>query len=174
MKISKIEFENFRNFKERCCVEFPTDGSVTVIYGPNGFGKTTLHQLFQWIIYGQVHFNETASHEMYNLKFEANALPNERFSVWGKIDFEHPDKDGKIQKYSLRREWVYRKWINDSKLEEQKVRLSKEVADYDWKTVAEDPATVMEQILPSGLSEYFSFSAKIRNHIFAIKEKILR
>ena len=38
MKISKIEFENFRNFKEQCCITFPTDGSVTVIYGPNGVG----------------------------------------------------------------------------------------------------------------------------------------
>jgi DNA repair exonuclease SbcCD ATPase subunit len=63
MKISKIEFENFRNFKEQCCITFPTDGSVTVIYGPNGVGKTTLHQLFQWIFYGEVHFNKTASNK---------------------------------------------------------------------------------------------------------------
>ena len=27
MKISKIEFENFRNFKEKYRLDFPTDGS---------------------------------------------------------------------------------------------------------------------------------------------------
>lgn len=67
MKISKIEFENFRNFKEKCCITFPIDGSVTVIYGPNGVGKTTLHQLFQWIFYGEVHFNKTASKDIQHI-----------------------------------------------------------------------------------------------------------
>ena len=32
-----------------------------VFYGPPGVGKTTLHQLFQWIFYGTVHFNRTTS-----------------------------------------------------------------------------------------------------------------
>ena len=94
MKISKIEFENFRNFKEKCCITFPIDGSVTVIYGPNGVGKTTLHQLFQWIFYGEVHFNKTASKEMFNLDFEQEAAVNKAFSVWGIIDFEHPNSAG--------------------------------------------------------------------------------
>ena len=102
MKISKIEFENFRNFKEKCCITFPTDGSVTVIYGPNGVGKTTLHQLFQWIFYGEVHFNKTASKEMFNLDFEQEAAVNKAFSVWGIIDFEHPNSAGEIEKYSIR------------------------------------------------------------------------
>ena len=47
MKIRKIEYSNFRNFREKGCIEFSTDGKVTIIYGKNGDGKTTLHQLFQ-------------------------------------------------------------------------------------------------------------------------------
>ena len=61
MKIKSIEFENFRNFKERGKIKFSTDGKVTIIYGKNGDGKTTLHQLFQWIIYDEINFNETAN-----------------------------------------------------------------------------------------------------------------
>ena len=49
MKISKIEFENFRNFKDHGEIRCSTDGKVTIIYGRNGDGKTTLHQLFQWV-----------------------------------------------------------------------------------------------------------------------------
>ena len=54
MKISKIEFENFRNFKDHGEIRCSTDGKVTIIYGRNGDGKTTLHQLFQWVFYGKV------------------------------------------------------------------------------------------------------------------------
>ena len=42
MRINRIEFENFRNYRDRGSITFPTDGSVTIIYGPNGVGKTTM------------------------------------------------------------------------------------------------------------------------------------
>ena len=119
MKISKVEFENFRNFRDYCCIDFPTDGSVSVIYGPNGVGKTTMHQLFQWIFYGEVHFNKTASNKMYNLDFEDAASYHQLFSVLGIIEFEHPDKDGHVEYYRLRREWRYRKEQYDSKIIEK-------------------------------------------------------
>ena len=53
MKISKIEFENFRNFKDHGEIRCSTDGKVTIIYGRIGDGKTTLHQLVQWVFYGR-------------------------------------------------------------------------------------------------------------------------
>lgn len=67
MKIKNIEYENFRNFKDHGMIKCSTDGKVTIIYGKNGDGKTTLHQLFQWIIYGQVKFNKTTTDHLYNL-----------------------------------------------------------------------------------------------------------
>ena len=54
MRIKSIEYENFRNFKDHGIIKCSTDGKVTIIYGKNGDGKTTLHQLFQWVFYGQV------------------------------------------------------------------------------------------------------------------------
>ena len=47
MRIKSVEYENFRNFKERGKIECSTDQKVTIIYGRNGDGKTTFHQLFQ-------------------------------------------------------------------------------------------------------------------------------
>ena len=47
MRITNIEFENFRNFRDHGEIKCSTDGKVTIIYGKNGDGKTTLHQLFQ-------------------------------------------------------------------------------------------------------------------------------
>lgn len=159
MKISRIEFENFRNFKEYGCIDFPTDGSVAVIYGTNGVGKTTLHQLFQWIFYGEVHFNKTAGTEMYNRSFEQAASYHQDFSVWGAIDFEHPNEQGVIESYSLRRSWLYRKEQYESKIVDRKCRLLKKIGD-NWKTISDDPTNNIEQILPSGLSQYFFFDGE--------------
>lgn len=159
MKISKLEFENFRNFKDHGCVTFPTDGRVTIIYGTNGDGKTTLHQLFQWIFYGEVHFNRTASNKMYNLKMEREIPYGEKFSVHGTIDFEHPNRNGVVEHYSLHREWVYRKELQESKKVDESCHLLKLVDD-DWKKVNEDPSVVIERMLPSGLSQYFFFDGE--------------
>ena len=71
MKIKSIEYENFRNFRDYGTIKCSTDGKVTIIYGKNGDGKTTLHQLFQWIFYGQVKFNKTTTDHLYNLAFES-------------------------------------------------------------------------------------------------------
>ena len=89
MRISRIEYENFRNFKDHGEIICSTDGKVTVIYGKNGDGKTTLHQLFQWVFYGHVNFNKTTSNTLYNWEYESEQSYNDIFQVMGRIDFEH-------------------------------------------------------------------------------------
>lgn len=53
MIITKIEWENFRQFVGKGGMTFGKDGGISIIYGLNGDGKTTLHQLFQWLFYGE-------------------------------------------------------------------------------------------------------------------------
>ena len=154
MKISKIEFENFRNFKEHGEVKCSTDGKVTIIYGKNGDGKTTLHQLCQWIFYGEVHFNKTTTKHLYNLEFESEQSYNSVFEVMGRIDFEH-DKIG----YSLTRIYQYRKELDDSTKIAESLELMREDDDNNWKPV-DRPQEVIEKLLPSGLSEYFFFDGE--------------
>ena len=154
MKINKIEFENFRNFKDYGSIRCSTDGKVTIIYGKNGDGKTTLHQLFQWIFYGQVHFNKTTTDRLYNLQFESDQSYGSIFDVMGRIDFEH---DG-IQ-YSLTRTYKYKKGIDDSEKIGEDFSLNQRDEDFNWKRV-DRPKEVIEKMLPSGLSEYFFFDGE--------------
>lgn len=154
MKIKRIEFENFRNFKEKGNVEFSTDGKVTIVYGPIGAGKTTFHQLFQWIIYGKVKFNKTTTDKLYNLDLEQNAPINTPFSVFGSIDFEHENET-----YSIRREWKYKKTMFDIILLSKEFTVSKKSPTSDWNRI-NNPEEFIEQVLPSGLADYFFFDGE--------------
>ena len=154
MKIRKIEFENFRNFKDHGEIKCSTDGKVTIVYGKNGDGKTTLHQLFQWVFYGQVHFNKTTTDRLYNLQYESECSFGDTFQVMGCIDFEH---DG--AEYSLRRTYTYRKGVDEAEKIGEDMSLSKMDEDYNWRRV-DRPRDVIEKLLPSGLSDYFFFDGE--------------
>jgi len=154
MKISKIEFENFRNFKEHGEIRCSTDGKVTIIYGKNGDGKTTLHQLFQWIFYGQVRFNKTTTDRLYNLEFESEQSFGDVFQVMGRIDFEHD-----CCFYSLTSTYIYKKGLDDSEKIGEDISLNKMDGDNNWKRM-ERPRDIIEKLLPSGLSEYFFFDGE--------------
>lgn len=154
MKISKIEFENFRNFKEHGEIKCSTDGRVTIVYGKNGDGKTTLHQLFQWIFYGQVHFNKTTTDRLYNLEYESEQSFGAVFQVMGRIDFEH---DG--FQYSLTRTQTYKKGLDDSEKLNEEVALLMMDSDNNWKPI-DKPKEIIEKLLPSGLSDYFFFDGE--------------
>lgn len=154
MRISKIEFENFRNFKGHDEINCATDGKVTIIYGKNGDGKTTLHQLFQWVFYGEVHFNKTTSDTLYNLSFESEQAYNSTFKVMGRIDFEHMNT-----KYSLTRTITYRKELDSSSKINEELELNHLDSDDNWRRI-ERPQETIEKLLPSGLSEYFFFDGE--------------
>lgn len=154
MKISKIEFKNFRNFKGHGEIKCSTDGKVTIIYGKNGDGKTTLHQLFQWVFYGAVHFNKTTSDTLYNLSFESEQAYNSTFQVMGRIDFEHIN-----EKYSLTRTITYRKELDSSSIINEELELNHLDLDDNWKRI-DRPQETIEKLLPSGLSEYFFFDGE--------------
>lgn len=154
MKISKIEYENFRNFKKHGEIKCSTDGKVTIIYGKNGDGKTTLHQLFQWILYGQVHFNRTTTDRLYNLEFEKEQRFGQTFDVMGRIEFEH-----EMDKYSVTRTQTYRKDPSDSVKIQEDFSLLKMDEDNNWKRM-DKPQDMIEKLLPSGLSDYFFFDGE--------------
>ena len=154
MKISKIEFENFRNFRDHGEIRCSTDGKVTIVYGKNGDGKTTLHQLFQWILYGQVHFNKTTTDRLYNLQYESEVSFGDTFHVMGCIDFEH---DGK--QYSVRRIHTYKKGLNDSIKIADDFSLSMMDDDHNWRRM-DKPKETIEKLLPSGLADYFFFDGE--------------
>ena len=154
MKIKSIEYENFRNFRDRGKIKCSMDGKMTIIYGRNGDGKTTLHQLFQWVIYGNVKFNKTATTRLYNLAMERELPYDSKFDVMGQIDFEH---DG--VNYSITRSITYKKNVDESVKVKEDFALKRQNENYSWVGV-DRPNETIEKLLPSGLAEYFFFDGE--------------
>lgn len=158
MKIRAIRYQNFRNFAKRGEVTFDTTGKVSIVYGTNGDGKTTLHQLFQWVLYRRVTFNKTTSEsKLYNLGNGARLSKDCSFIVWGEIEFEH---DGEV--YVAHREYTYYK--NNSgnivhKADRDEFIVQKREKGNDWKDI-ESPEALIEEVIPSGLSPYFFFDGE--------------
>lgn len=155
MRIKTIEYENFRNFKEHGEIRCSTDGKMTIIYGKNGDGKTTLHQLFHWIVYGQVKFNKTSTNHLYNLAYESELPYSTNFEVHGRIEFEHSE-----EQYTITRKFLYKKGLDGSeKIGEDFTLLKMDNATYNWNPV-DKPQETIEMLLPSGLAEYFFFDGE--------------
>ena len=158
MKIRSIEYYNFRNFADQGKIEFSTDGSMTIIYGTNGDGKTTLHQLFQWVLYGRVNFNRTTSADkLYNLSRGEKLTKECSFKVWGQIEFEHFNEI-----YLVRREWEYYKGKNGDishKTAGDEFFVQKISGNGAGKNL-DRPNAVIEEVLPSGLAPYFFFDGE--------------
>ena len=154
MKIKSIEYENFRNFRDHGQIRCSTDGKMTIVYGKNGDGKTTLHQLFQWVIYGTIKFNKTATDRLYNLAMESEQPYGAEFNVMGRVDFEHNGIN-----YSITRTVTYKKGISDSAVVKEDFSLQQQNENYDWLRV-DRPTEKIEKMLPSGLSEYFFFDGE--------------
>lgn len=158
MKIRSIEYQNFRNFEKRGKVTFDTEGKITIVYGTNGDGKTTLHQLFQWILYERVNFNRTTSgNKLYNLDAGEKLTIGCSFKTYGKIEFEHNGDE-----YAVCREWCYYKQNSGSiarKTENDEFFVLKCDQNRDWRQL-ENPRLVIDEVLPGGLSSYFFFDGE--------------
>lgn len=157
MKISKIEFSNFRNFAEKGELFFDTNGKINIIYGLNGDGKTTFHQLFQWIFYGEVHFNKTSEkEELFNNEKFKKLNPGENCTVMGGIEFEHA-----ANCYYIKREKNYRKGNFDNVVGTPTERLELLVknSNKDWVPLKNEQALI-NKFLPKSLSQYFFFEGE--------------
>jgi hypothetical protein len=76
MKIESVTIQGFRGFNEACPIHFHP--SLTLIYGPNSYGKTSISEAFEWLLYGVTSKVERAdSKEEYRYSYRNSHLPQE-------------------------------------------------------------------------------------------------
>jgi len=74
VKIKNITIQGFRGFNEERTVDF--HGCLTLIYGPNSYGKTSISEALEWLLYGKTSKVEKAdSKEEYKGSYRNRHLP---------------------------------------------------------------------------------------------------
>ena len=162
MIISKITFSRFRNFKNETTLEFSKDPKkINVVYGLNGDGKTTIHQLFRWLFYGLCNFDPARSSDktarewdLYNGHVAKDLQEGKRMSVEASCDFSHLGVN-----YSLTRVAFYKKEHGNILFDREKLDLLRKTSDNRYVSVGE-PQAVIDEILPSVFSKYFFFDGE--------------
>lgn len=162
MIISKISFSGFRNFKQETTLDFSTDPKkINVIYGLNGEGKTTIHQLFRWLFYGVCNFDPAKNTDksareidLYNNRLAKDTPEGQKIHVEASCEFSHLDT-----KYSLKRVATYKKEHGMMVFEREKLDLLRKTTDRRYVSVSE-PQSIIDEILPSVFSKYFFFDGE--------------
>jgi DNA sulfur modification protein DndD len=153
MLLKKIELSNFKIFYRDQSIEFSTDleRNVTVIYGLNGSGKTTIIQALNWVLYGKTELQE----ELFNKKAlkEASAKYINSVKTKVKLYFSHLGID-----YNLIREIEYYPFNAKEKISQSKVALYRD--ENGKQSYISNPEEFIESILPKDISPYFFFDGE--------------
>lgn len=136
IKLRSLTLTNFKGVRE-CHIDFT--GAVTLVYGENGTGKTTLYDAYLWLLFGK----DSAGRSDFNLKTLASNgkfIPRLEHSVIGVLEVD--GKPVKLQRV------LFEKWskVNGSTEETMKDETRFFINDVRCGTKKEYQAEISEII----------------------------
>lgn len=165
MILQKMKLTNFRQFRGLQEIEFAKGaaGNVTVIFGENGRGKTSIYRALIFGLYGEKRLSQDAQvddRELYLVNYpEMEAKAGDKKPVEARVylEFTHIGRTYQIER-------TIRGMIDDGEViqEDKAVRLVTLKEDGN-STTTRDPneiADVVDGILDRGLREYFLFDGE--------------
>jgi DNA sulfur modification protein DndD len=154
LKINQIELENFGPFKGSQSIEFPDDPGVTIVYGENMRGKTSLLNAIRYALFGNIldRSDENISPTEY-INWESQKEGNQSFKVVLHLEAQNSN-------YKLTRQFEPKSTVtepqNDGDYTEE-VYLMK-----DGSILGPDEGRQeIAQILPEQISRFFLFDGEL-------------
>jgi DNA sulfur modification protein DndD len=156
VKLISLEMHNFRQFVGRQKLEFADsdDRNVTLIYGANGGGKTTILNAFTWALYGTTSPDFEQKEMLITDSVWDDAPPGTMIETSVTLHFEH---DG--MQYRLRRRIKTPKDGVRQQPQSYDVTLDNLDESGAWRE-EKTHSDRIEQILPEGLSQFFFFNGE--------------
>ncbi|EHF07649.1 hypothetical protein HMPREF1020_00405 [Clostridium sp. 7_3_54FAA] len=154
LQFTSLTVENFGPFKGCQTIDFTNEDGVTIIWGNNGRGKTTLLNIFRYALFGRFQNRRGANVDL-------TAMSNIEGRAEGHYDFKvilKMQNDGK--RYELTRQFVVRSGI--------KKPLKNE--DYEQKVFLKEDGSILPSeardhvlnlIMPQEVSRFFLFDGEL-------------
>ncbi|MBX9941788.1 MAG: AAA family ATPase [Candidatus Obscuribacterales bacterium] len=154
LRITKVEISNFGPYKELETIEFPAQNGVTVVYGENMQGKTSLLNAIRYALYGKVLGRGSKIQPFHKYSNEESAQEG-RYGFKVTLYFQCEGHN-----YDLTRECT------------PKPGVSKPKADYDYdekyflrknnSAMGPDDATrFLARVMPEKVSRFFLFDGEL-------------
>ena len=162
MKLLSLELENFRQFHGKQAIEFAAggdDGNVTVIYGGNGAGKTTILNAFTWALYGDLSDDTEEKERIFTDALWEQTDLGATITCSVTVQFEHNGSE-----YRLRRAVNARKTSPRQQPHHSDVSLASTGEDGVWRDI-ESYTDSVDLILPKRLSRFFFFNGERIEHL---------
>jgi DNA sulfur modification protein DndD len=157
VKLISIELHNFRQFVGTQKIEFAAgdDRNVTLVYGANGGGKTTLLNAFTWALYGTTTDDFEEKYHLVTDSVWDDADPGTLLETSVALSFEH-----NRTQYRMKRSVMTRKeGGRQQPPQTANIQLDSMEPNGAWKEqVAYTEA--IDQILPEDLSKFFFFNGE--------------
>ena len=159
MKFKKLIINNLRQFKNINEIEFSTDSekNITVIYGGITYGKTTLLQAFNWVLYNQLNLQNPS--QLLNLEVEDEMKPGDSTSVSAELYLEKEDNDDDGNEYRFKRVQNYYTNLDGQVIPTSSFAIVEKKINDTWEKAGTFEDEV-NKILPQNLSTYFFFDGE--------------
>lgn len=151
MKLISIDLENFRPYGGRQRLSFAQEPghNVTLVYGTNGGGKTTLLNAFTWALYGKLSSDLEQRERLLTNRIWQAARVGSQLVMSVTVEFEH---EGYI--YTARRHLTAEKQTTEQRLPKPQLTLYARGSDGISKEL-ESAQGHIDKILPERLSRFF-------------------
>lgn len=153
MIITKLTLHNFGVYAGDNTFEFQNHKPVVLIGGMNGRGKTTFLEAVLLALYGANSFAYTESKYATYGQYLRAYTNRADGSLYSYIELEFKLKDENTERYLIRREWSANGLRTREKISVKKDNESNKFLSDNW-------SMFVENILPSGLSNFFFFDGE--------------
>jgi DNA sulfur modification protein DndD len=145
LSLNRLSIQDFGPYRGRQEMSFTREQGVYIVYGPNGRGKTTLHNAFRYALYGEILGRRRAEHARELANSEARKQAGYG-SFETTIDFKHQGASYRLTRRYDEREQLHEQML----LERGGVPLSHD-----------DSIKALQVIAPYSVSQFFLFDGEL-------------
>ena len=154
MRFNKLIMSNFGPFKDAECIDFTDKNGITIIWGDNGRGKTTILNAFNFLFFHEIRDRKGNTKDYFSyLNKEGYKSGNYTFCV--ELDISSDDDHLLVKRVVTPRQGISIPQNNDDLIQELFVNRNGMILDQD------ESNHIITQLMPADVSRFFFFDGEL-------------